>query len=477
MQEAEFILTNSGAYGTGSGVTGAGYIANTNLLAVNMEYVVAASSVPLTGGTLNPPVPGLKNSYKDTAFNAAGDGQYTYQVIRVPMYYNLKLTGPITAPSWNGSSGGVLVLYAVDSINFNGQTVSASGQGFRGGSYYALGGASGYLSTDYYSPSYGGTNASKGEGIAGTPRFMYYNGAILDNQVEGYPGGAFARGAPGNAGGGGTDGNPSASLRSEYRRGGGGGNGGAGGGGGNGWSSASVTGGRGGGGFLQTSPSRIVLGGGGGSGTTNNATGTPSGGFASGGASGGGIVIIMANTAFSGTGTVDVSGAASNSTVANDGSGGGGAGGTAILFAGGGLGMSNITVNAAGGAGGTNSGAGAMHGPGGGGGGGVVYTNSTLNAASSSNGGVAGTTFSGSNYGALAGSNGTITQNMTQVQLSTFPVTCTLLAVNFYLHCRRTAEWPGERRLDSRQRDQCFRIPGRKKRGWQNIYFHRHCLL
>lgn len=428
MQGAQFVATNSPSYGFGFGVTGSGYLTNANLYAGNMEYVVAANSVPLTGGALTLKN-GLVHSYRDTAFNAAGDGQYTYQILRVPMYYDLKLTAPITAPSWNGTSGGVVVLYAADSINFNGQTVSASGMGFRGGAYFSMSGGAG-LNTDFQNLGTNNTDAYKGEGISGTPRFMYYNGAAVDNLVEGYPGGAVGRGAPGNAGGGGTDGHPSAN--DENTGGGGGGNGGIGGGGGNGWSSASTTGGRGGYLYASASPSKVVLGGGGGSGTTNNGTGTPASGFASGGASGGGIVIVIANTGFSGTGIIDVSGANGNTTVINDGSGGGGAGGSAILYAGnGGLGLSNITVNANGGNGGSNTGAGASHGPGGGGGGGVMYANNTLNAASSAVAGIPGTTAGGINYGATSGNTGSVTQNMTQAQMSTFPIVCSVLGMNF----------------------------------------------
>ena len=64
------------------------------------------------------------------------------------------------------------------------------------------------LFTDDYTMSTNNANGSKGEGIAGTPRYMNYNFTLIDNVVEGYPGGSFARGAPGNAGGGATDSNP-----------------------------------------------------------------------------------------------------------------------------------------------------------------------------------------------------------------------------------------------------------------------------
>src|SRR5580692_9523022 len=42
---------NSNVYGSGAG-TGNGYINNANLLAGNMEFVVAASNVPIGGGAL-----------------------------------------------------------------------------------------------------------------------------------------------------------------------------------------------------------------------------------------------------------------------------------------------------------------------------------------------------------------------------------------------------------------------------------------
>ncbi len=81
------------------------------------------------------------------------------------------------------------------------------GAGFRGGGGVDKTGAAGSL-TDEYTMSTNNANGSKGEGIAGTPRYVNYNFTLIDNVVEGYPSGSFARGAPGNAGGGATDSNP-----------------------------------------------------------------------------------------------------------------------------------------------------------------------------------------------------------------------------------------------------------------------------
>ncbi len=112
----------------------------------------------------------MKNNYRATVYGQYG--QYIFQVIRVPLYWNLTLSGNITAPAWNlnsgGSySGGVVVLYSVDTINLNGQTVSVAGMGFRGGGGRKLNGVGStttYAYTDYVTRASVATNASKGEG-------------------------------------------------------------------------------------------------------------------------------------------------------------------------------------------------------------------------------------------------------------------------------------------------------------------------
>jgi hypothetical protein len=427
MQGAELNASNGVNYGNNTGV-GTGYISNGNLTAGNMEYAVAATSVPITGGALTLKN-GVTHSYHNSQYPAAGDGEYSFQIIRVPVYYRAKLTANITVPTWNGHTGGVMVMYATDSIMMNGDTISAVGSGFRGGGGRALSGGAG-SSADYLTMSTNNANGSKGEGIAGTPRFTIYSGALVDsgNSLEGYPSGSYAQGAPGNAGGGGTDGNPTGNT--DNSGGGGGGNGGNGGNGGKSWSSNLAIGGRGGIAFAQISASRVVMGGGGGAGTSNNGTGTPGGGLASSGAAGGGIVILMSNT-ISGTGVILATGGNANGTVVNDGSGGGGGGGSVIVYSATGN-LTNLLINAKGGNGGSNSGGGAAHGPGGGGGGGVIYANATLNASSSASGGFNGSTAgSPSAYGSLSGTLGSLRQNMTQAQMATFPLNCAILPMSF----------------------------------------------
>ena len=414
MQGAQINSTNTSSYGANN-LTGSGYL-NTNLSAGYMEFGVAANAVPLAGGTLNL-VSGTAYSYTYSVFGA--NGQYTYQVIRVPTWFNIQLTATVTAPLWNGSTGGVTALNAVNQFDLNSKTISAVGAGFRGGAGRKLNGAAGTVKTDYRTLSTVAANGSKGEGIAGTTRYINNNGALLDNVVEGYPNGSYARGAPGNAGGGGTDSDPTANDQNSG--GGGGANGGSGGVGGWGWFSLGNTGGKGGTNFAAyATPARLVLGGGAGSGTNNDGVGVPAGGFASSGASGGGMVIISATTII-GSGTINASGANANNTVTNDGSGGGGGGGSILIYAN--SGQAGITAIANGGSGGSNNPASVgatRHGPGGGGGGGVIFSNAALNIASTVTGGANGIstgTESTDNFGAGPGGIGILTTTFPFAQL------------------------------------------------------------
>jgi hypothetical protein len=435
MQGAQITSGNTSSYGDGGG-SGTGYLNNANLSAGKMEYVVAASAVALTGGTrvLTIQSP-LVNSYKNAPYIAGTSGQYTFQVIRVPVYYNVTLGATIKPPAWNGATGGVVVLYVTQTLNMNGHTIDASGAGFRGGGgkQFSNGGGSGVY-TDYIAMSTANANGAKGEGIAGTPRYINNNWAspAFDNGVEGYPFGSMNMGAPGNAGGGATDGNPI--VNNNNAGGGGGGNGAAGGVGGNGWNTPTkVTGGKPGAKFSQVSPSRLVMGGGGGAGSTDGGTGSygTGNGVSSSGMPGGGIVLVAASMV-TGTGTIDVSGLYTNSNVLNDGSGGGGAGGSVVITAANGTGLPGVTVHADGSAGGSNTGGGsAAHGPGGGGGGGVIYSNQPLNAASTAAGGVNGTTFGGIAYSSQPGVTGIQNQGILLSQQPQFPIACIVLATEF----------------------------------------------
>jgi hypothetical protein len=432
MQGADINSANSSSYGDGiSGGVSSGYLA-TNLYAGYYEYNSVAS---VAGSTVNLTY-SLANNYYTRAFSSGAIR--TYQVIRIPRYYDLNITaaGSVTCPSWDGSTGGIVALDAANIITLNG-SISVNGLGFRGGGGINLTGAtagnsngSGNLTnTDrrWNSPATTAANLSggaKGEGIAGTPIYTLTTGntAITTNTDEGYTNGAMGRGAPANAGGGGTDGSPvGAGTENQYNSGGGGGaNAGAGGQGGSGWhgGSGSVstyqTGGNGGTTFTQRSIQRLIMGGGGGAGTANNSNAGNQ--YMSSGGAGGGIILVRAKS-YAGNGTLNANGADAIGVLGaggnTDAAGGGGAGGTivAVTRQNVSVGLGAVTANTLGGKGG-NMETYYDHGPGGGGGGGMIITNGSF-AAANITGGANGLTRTGSAagpitnvYGAVAGGNG-----------------------------------------------------------------------
>jgi uncharacterized repeat protein (TIGR01451 family) len=411
MQDATIEPRNNTRYGDNTnGTTVNGYTSVGQ--SGRYEFVRATNSVPASGGTLTivgGTGGGLANSYNLAAADSSR-GRRTYQVIKVPQYDQVAISGTVSALAWNGSVGGVVAIDVARRLTFSGGTVTASGLGFRGGGARDQDGIASGSNTDYMTVATGGltgANGSKGEGIGGTPRFVFNGSATIDNGAEGLPGGSMARGGPANAGGGGTDGNPAGN--DQNAGGGGGGNGGAGGGGGHAWCLAGGTncprtGGHPGAAVAELEVGRIVMGGGGGAGSTNNSTGFPGAGFASSGAAGGGIVLIRA-AEIAGTGSIRADGADANSTALNDASGGGGAGGSILVSALRTL-AASIVASANGGDGGSNTGAGNPHGPGGGGGGGFIATSSGVSISTSANGGSAGSTAGGAlgtAYGATGG--------------------------------------------------------------------------
>ncbi len=393
MQGATLDVSDAISYGTLVTLGGAGLY----------EFAEVADVVPAsTSVSLSSP---LINSY-----SVAG----AVQVVRVPQYTTLTINAgaSVTAPAWDGATGGVVVLHAAQAITVNG-SVDASGKGFRGGpSENDSSGA--VVDTITYRSTSSLAGARKGEGIGG---FIV----------------SYGRGAPGNGGGGGN----------AYNAGGGGGSNGRSGSnwtgqgvfdatvtGGSAWvldpgysTIASEGGGRGGyscsssnlnaltvgpgnsswlgnyrrergglgGHALDNDPSsRLFLGGGGGAGDGDNA-------HAGAGGSGGGIVIVIVPQVTGTNGRVIANGDAgqpadsSSGDAAGDAAGGGGGGGAVVIKA---TTIQGISIEAKGGTGGTqtvNNGAEA-EGPGGGGGGGYVAISTAVTIAIS--GGLGGTTTS-----------------------------------------------------------------------------------
>jgi hypothetical protein len=331
------------------------------------------------------------------------------QVIRVPQYTTLTIDSgaSITAPAWNGVTGGVVAVHAETTLALGG-SVDVFAKGFRGGAAPAAktsaAAGSGIVT---YRSAVQTSGAEKGEGIAGY-------GAEYTN-------GQYGRGAPANAGGGGDSHNA-------------GGGGGANARNGVAWTGQGVMlasvagaaawdrdpgainnpvapntltssegGGRGGysysnavlnpltsgpdlagwggddrrevGGLgghpLDNDPtSRLFMGGGGGAGDGNNGVAGPGG-------RGGGLIFILAG-AVTGSGTILADGAAGGDSTgaantSGDAAGGGGGGGTVVVNAA--SIAATVTITAAGGVGGDHTngtGASEVEGPGGGGGGGYI---------------------------------------------------------------------------------------------------------
>ena len=413
MQDADiYSINDNSRYGDGvNGDPGSGWTAAN--FSGAYEYVVATNSITLSGGTINVRGTGaggtLLYSYTTAPANST-QGQKSFQVIRVPQYSTATMTSGLTAARWDGDTGGILAFDVAGALNMGGATINLSGMGFRGGGTRRLtGDTTGVaLDDDYRSLSSLAAHGSKGEGIAGTPRYVYneLTNSIDDTGSEGYPNGSHARGSPGTAGGGGTDSDPD--NNQENSGGGGGSNGGFGGKGGNTWQSNTAMGGFGALAFPSVI-NRILLGGGGGGGTKNNSDGLTA---ASTGAAGGGIVMIRAGSVSS-SATINVDGSDASDATLNDGGGGGGAGGSVVFIAGNSL--SGLTVTARGGDGGDawrtqapGGTPGERHGPGGGGGGGVIYLSSAASSTSVIGGARGVTTTALDTYGATVSGNGVV---------------------------------------------------------------------
>ncbi len=417
MQCAALNTTNTPNYGGGDGTGRGSTDPAGTCVAGRYEYVRAGAST--TNALLDLTGAPLVNSYaQDTGTTA---NRRTFQIIRVPQHSALVLGGTVNAPFWDGNSGGVVALDVAGQLNWNGQTIDVNGRGFRGGGAVNWGGTvDTNTPPDYLATLASDQHAIKGEGLAGTPRWVFSAETLarVDNGATwgGYANGDTGRGAPGNAGGGGDNRDGSR----DNGGGGGGGNGGNGGFGGYGWKSAGWGGtftatdvdlrGIGGAAFASAAPNRVVMGGGGGAGGTNNSGNPPTSGN---GGAGGGIVIVRAGS-MTGNGTVNANGQPSLVNTNNDAAGGGGAGGSVVLMSATGL-LGGVTVNATGGAGGDSFlGGTPAHGGGGGGAGGVVLRSggATANVPGGINGvtNTGGAPVGGSAHGATPGGNGSNSQ-------------------------------------------------------------------
>ena len=103
MQGADINTTNTSSYGDGyAGDPGYGN-SDVNFTAGRFEYGIVATVTG--GGTGITLVDNLVYNYQNATATATA-GQKRFQVIRVPQYQNFTLSANLTAPAWNGATGG-----------------------------------------------------------------------------------------------------------------------------------------------------------------------------------------------------------------------------------------------------------------------------------------------------------------------------------------------------------------------------------
>lgn len=309
------------------------------------------------------------------------------QMIKIPQYEDVQIVGTLTAPSWDGDMGGILIFEASGTVEFFGD-IDMSGKGFAGGHYtnssFACKATTNSSdpadnSLKYFYNLASGEGACKGEGISGyvsnkeAGKGRLANGGGGGNNYNAGGGGGANYGTGGNGGSRqATAGDPLSICRGEQP-------------GLPGVSLASMG--------YSAAENRIFMGGGGGAGHADDDEGSKGG-------NGGGIVIIRANE-IDGRGFSIMANGEAGGDSGSDGAPGGGAGGTVLLdvntFS-----PNTLTINVAGGNGGSSNVTGNdCMGPGGGGGGGVVWSKLplTANVQPLVNGGINGYTAATSGCG------------------------------------------------------------------------------
>ncbi len=403
----------SGDYGDGpGGLTQAGTLDTVNYVAGQYEFVVATG--PVVGGVIPiegaGPGNGLLNGYVNSNDTTATRGFRRYQVIKVPQFSRVGLSGEIVSDRWNGRWGGITAINVRENLELEGGSFNADGRGFRGGQFFPD-------RSDNAQGAVNGNFGFKGEGTAGSPQRLFSRVLLAEQPATngeevgpagyagtdglGPAGTAWTRdaglGAPGNAGSGGGG--------SEDAGGGGGANFGAGGRGGQGVDGADTEG-FGGAAFPEhfpATPSFLVMGGGGGA-SNGNDTGSLDLTVSSGQAGGGIVFVRSVGIVADGGGTISSDGD-SGGTAASEGGGGGGAGGTVLVHTDSST-VSGFDFSAIGGDGGSSLQT--LDGGGGGGSGGVVWLSDTTpgGATFSTIGGAAGIGASGGVYNGTAGGAG-----------------------------------------------------------------------
>jgi PKD repeat protein len=271
------------------------------------------------------------------------------QIVTFPEYEDAEVVTTLTAPSWDGLTGGIIAFHVSGTLTLS-APIDVSGTGFRGGNLNVVNSDCQWFlnQNDYYYGNGNWRGAPKGEGIA----------AIIQGKEKG-------RGPQANGGGGGND----------HNAGGGGGSNNTSGGLGGENTPSSVFGCSGqnpgiGGRSISPASLRLWPGGGGGAGHTDD------NGAGSAGGRGGGVVLIKAGNLVGNSQWIRAAG--QDAPQANgDGAGGGGGAGAIVLDIDNSVSPANIDIR--GGDGGNVSNISTRcDGPGGGGSGGRLLVGNPL---------------------------------------------------------------------------------------------------
>jgi gliding motility-associated-like protein len=314
------------------------------------------------------------------------------QLIRVPYFINVNVTGTLTCLPWDGKKGGVLVFNVKDTINLQAD-IDVSGNGFKGGADPATNPTSYFCNeNDFFYPNNPDVASEKGEGIASISVAKSYGKGALANGGGG--GNSHNSGGAGGAnivsgglGGYQYESSPCNSIVPFDNRGFGG---------------NPLT--------YNNTTNKIFLGGGGGGGQSNNPED-----FESKGGNGSGIIIVSANYLKSNGKKIIANGADASScglttSGCHEGMGGGGAGGAILLNIN--TYLDGSLIDAKGGKGGDMTTSGFTRvGPGGGGGGGIAWFKQAVRPLNTNTvliGGMNGvcTAYTNDPWGSTPGQNG-----------------------------------------------------------------------
>ena len=183
MKGASIDTTNTSNFGTITSYNEAG----------NYETLVISAITSTTITFTNP----ILRTYNTTGL---------LQLVKVPVYNNVNVTGPLTCAPWNGSVGGVLVFEATGNVALN-ANIDVTGKGFLGGtiSFGQFFSCSGNTS-DFKLFNTSFLSANKGEGIAITKSSFakglgaLANGGGAGNDVNGGGAGGGNYGLGGHGG-------------------------------------------------------------------------------------------------------------------------------------------------------------------------------------------------------------------------------------------------------------------------------------